>query len=194
MPQITLTSRDALILVDVQEDFLEGGGLPVPGGRQIIPILNAYITCFTRAQLPIFATRDWHPPRHCSFKDQGGPWPVHCVQHTHGAAFAHDLELPESAIVIAKGTAPDRDAYSGFQGTDLHRRLQTLGLERLFIGGLALDVCVLQTALDAARHGYHVCLLEDAACAVNLKPGDGAQAFVTMHSAGVASVTLAHLQ
>jgi nicotinamidase/pyrazinamidase len=188
MPNISLTGRDALIIVDVQRDFIDGT-LPVPGATHIIPVLNGYIGVFVRENLPIYATRDWHPAQHCSF----GTWPAHCVQYTEGAAFAPDLLLPDSAVIISKGTATDADAYSGFQGTDLNRRLQAQNIERLFIGGLALDVCVFNTVMDALREGYQVFVLEDAALALNRKPGSGAEAVTVMRTAGAGFVTLGQL-
>lgn len=184
MQPIKLTDRDALILVDLQNDFLPEGRLPVPCGDETITAANAYIKNFHRAGRSIFATRDWHPPDHCSFREAGGSWPQHCVAGTVGAGFADGLALPGETCVISKGTARDRDAYSGFQQTDLHARLKKLGVERLFIGGLALDVCVLSTVLDALSLGYQVFLLTDASRAVNVREGDGDRAIVTMRCGG----------
>ena len=186
---IELQDHDALVVVDVQRDFLPGGSLAVPEGDRIIPVLNAYISLFSRHDLPIIATRDWHPADHCSFQAQGGPWPVHCVRETRGAAFPETLELPAGLIVISKGTQPERDAYSGFQGTDLHERLQRMGVSRLFIGGLATDYCVQATVLDARELGYTVFLLEDAIRAVNVNPDDGNRAIGRMKAAGALVIT-----
>src|SRR5688500_7820901 len=108
-----LATGDALILVDVQNDFLPGGSLAVPNGDEIIPILNRYLTLFHARGLPIFATRDWHPPDHCSFAQQGGPWPPHCVAGTPGAAFPRSLELSPGTHIISKATNREKDAYSG---------------------------------------------------------------------------------
>jgi nicotinamidase/pyrazinamidase len=127
----------------MQNDFLPGGSLAVTQGDEVVPVLNHYIHAFKENRLPIFATRDWHPSDHCSFKAQGGPWPPHCVQDSKGAEFTPDLQLPEDVVIISKATIPEKDAYSGFDGTDLHDRLQVLGIKRLFIGGLATDYCVL---------------------------------------------------
>ncbi|MFQ5488549.1 MAG: isochorismatase family protein [Gammaproteobacteria bacterium] len=183
-PHLTVADHDGLLIIDVQNDFLPGGSLAVPGGDQIIPVLNGYIILFRKRHLPVFATRDWHPPDHCSFQSQGGPWPVHCVRSTKGADFPETLALPAETIIISKGERQDRDAYSGFQDTDLHEQLQQLGVRRLFIGGLATDYCVQATVLDALQLGYAVCLLEDAIRAVDVKPGDGEQALATMAAAG----------
>ena len=188
-----LGKGDALVIVDLQRDFLPGGALPVPLGDQVVPVMNAYIRLFRERELPVIATRDWHPPDHCSFRDQGGLWPPHCVQGTPGAEFAEYLDLPEDAIVISKATRPDEEAYSGFQGTALDERLRELGVKRLFVGGVATDYCVLSTVKDALAMGYEVCLLKDAIRAVDVQPGDGERAEKEMESLGAVSVTLEDL-
>jgi len=179
---------DALLIVDVQNDFLPGGSLAVPEGDRVVPVLNRYIRDFTAAGLPVYATRDWHPEGHCSFAAQGGPWPPHCRAGTRGAAFAPGLKLPEGAVVISKADTVEKDAYSGFQGTDLAERLQAAGVRRLFVGGLATDYCVLNTVRDALAAGFGVVLLEDAIRAVDVKPGDGARAEAEMVRAGAVPV------
>ncbi len=190
---VRLKPGDALVIVDVQNDFLPGGALPVPQGDEVVPVLNEYIHRFRQAGLPIVATRDWHPPDHCSFRDRGGPWPAHCVQGTSGAEFAPGLELPDDALVVSKATEPDQEAYSGFQGTDLDARLRAMGVRRLFVGGLATDYCVKQTVLDALRLGYQVYLLTDAIRAVDVHPGDGEAAIDEMRRAGALPLTLSDL-
>ncbi|MBX6421634.1 MAG: nicotinamidase [Nevskia sp.] len=175
---------DALLIVDVQNDFLPGGALAVPHGDQVVPSLNRYIARFRAAQLPVFATRDWHPPDHCSFRAQGGPWPAHCVAGTAGARFAAALELPASAQIVSKAQRPERDAYSGFEGTDLDARLRAAGVRRVFVGGLATEYCVLNTAKDALRHGYAVVLLLDAVRAIDAQPGAGARALEELRRLG----------
>ena len=177
-------SGDALLLVDVQNDFLPGGSLAVPAGDEIIPALNRYIKAFRREALPIYATRDWHPPDHCSFRAQGGIWPPHCIAGNPGAEFSPELDLPPEAVVIAKATRRDTDAYSGFEGTDLEQRLRMDGINRLFVGGLATDYCVLNTVKDALACGFDVLLLLDGIRAVNLKPEDGQRAIEEMTSLG----------
>ncbi len=112
-----LGNRAALVIVDVQNDFCPGGALPVPDGDKVVPVLNEYIRIFLEKGAPIYATQDWHPPNHLSFKEQGGIWPPHCVQGTKGAEFHPDLALPGEAAVITKGSDPKEEAYSGFQGT-----------------------------------------------------------------------------
>jgi nicotinamidase/pyrazinamidase len=181
---------DALLVVDAQLDFLPGGRLAVPGGDAVVPVLNAYIAAFVRRGLPVFATRDWHPPDHCSFGERGGPWPPHCVAHSDGARFAPLLDLPCAVTIVSKATEADRDAYSGFEGTDLDRLLRAAGVRRLFVGGLATDYCVLNTVRDARRLGYEVRLLADAIRAVDVRPGDGARAIAQMRELGAADTTL----
>lgn len=183
---IPLQPGDALVLVDVQNDFLPGGSLAVPEGDQILEPINRWLARFSAAGLPVFATRDWHPPEHCSFAARGGPWPPHCVAGTRGAEFAPGLQLRGGSplTVIDKGTNPEADAYSGFQGTDLHNRLQEAATRRLFVGGLATDYCVLNTVIDACRLGYEVVLLESAIRPVEVHPGDGARATAAMIQAG----------
>ncbi|MGM0412611.1 MAG: nicotinamidase [Pseudomonadota bacterium] len=174
----------ALVLVDLQNDFLPGGALGVPGGDAVIPPLNRCAAAFAAAGRPVFATRDWHPPDHCSFREQGGPWPPHCVAGSEGAAFAPGLALPATAMVIGKGSRPEADAYSGFDGTDLARRLRDNGCDDLVVGGLATDYCVRATALDGLREGFEVTVLTDAVAAVDVQPGDGDRALAEMAEAG----------
>jgi nicotinamidase/pyrazinamidase len=181
---------DALLIVDVQRDFLPGGGLGVPEGDRVVPVLNRYIDRFARAVRPVYATRDWHPQGHCSFAAQGGPWPPHCIAGTPGADFAPGLALPADAVVVSKADTVGEDAYSGFEGTDLAARLKADGVRRLFVGGLATDYCVLNTVKDALAEGFAVELLTDAIRAVDLKPGDGERAEVRMREAGAEPAAL----
>lgn len=190
MSTIRLADQDALVIVDVQNDFLPGGNLAVPGGDEIIPILNRAVALFVRRSLPIYATRDWHPADHCSFSAQGGIWPPHCIAHSRGAEFAAALTLPSSAITVSKATTPEKDAYSGFDGTDLANRLRSQGVERLFIGGLATDYCVLNTVKDALTEGFKVALLIDAIRAVDLNAGDGHAAIREMIRLGAEPLSI----
>ena len=180
---------DALIVVDVQNDFLPGGRLAVPQGDEVIPVLNRYIAAFKERRLPIYATRDWHPADHCSFQAQGGPWPAHCVLDTKGARYAPGLQLPPEIVIISKDTEPDQNTYSGFQETDLAQRLKAQGVRRLFIGGLATDYCVLHTVKDGLAAGFEVMLLRDAIRAVNVAPEDGQQAEQEMLDAGAQAIS-----
>ncbi|OGS95374.1 MAG: nicotinamidase [Gallionellales bacterium RIFCSPLOWO2_02_FULL_57_47] len=181
---------DALLIVDVQNDFLPGGSLAVPRGDEVVPVLNRYLRAFTAQNLPIYATRDWHPERHCSFRAQGGIWPPHCVAGTRGAEFAAALQLPSSAVIISKATTAELDAYSGFQGTNLDQQLREAKIRRLFIGGLATDYCVLNTVRDALRLGYEVFLLADAIRAVDVLPGKGQRAEQEMARLGAQRITI----
>jgi nicotinamidase/pyrazinamidase len=190
---IGLQTGDALIIVDVQNDFLPGGSLAVPYGDEVVPVLSRYIHAFKEKGLPIFATRDWHPSNHCSFKAQGGPWPPHCIRSTKGAEFAAGLQLPEDAVIISKAMSQEPDAYSGFDGTELHDRLQALGIKRLLTGGLATDYCVLSTVRDALSLGYGVYLLEDAIRAVNVHPDDGKKAEEKMIGLGAKIIKVEHI-
>jgi len=183
-PSVHLQAGDALIAVDVQNDFLPGGSLAVPAGDAVVPALNRYLAAFDARALPVFATRDWHPANHCSFKAQGGTWPPHCVAGTPGAGFAGGLALPAAAAIVSKAQTPEADSYSGFGGTDLRARLRAAGVARLFIGGLATDYCVLNTVKDALAAGFAVLLLVDAVRAVELTRGDGARALAEMEGLG----------
>ncbi len=183
---IKITDLDTLIVVDVQRDFLPSGALPVPKGDKIIGILNEYIRMFNLMSRPIFATRDWHPKNHISFKENGGLWPRHCVQNTDGAKFAENLELPPNTFIINKGDRPELEAYSGFQGTLLNSLLRERGIKRVFIGGLATDYCVKQTIIGAINLGYVSFFLKDASKAVS----DGSSAEDEMLRRGAVSIDL----
>ncbi len=190
MEQIKLTEKivprpgDVLLVVDVQYDFLPGGALGVARGDEIIPALNRCMALFSAKKLPVYASRDWHPPDHISFHAQGGPWPPHCVANTHGATFSPELKLPPGTAVINKADTREREAYSVFGGTDLDRRLKQAGVRRIFIGGLATDYCVLNTAKDAHALGYDYFVLTDAVRAVDVRPGDGERALEEMRRLG----------
>ena len=184
MAQIVPDANDALIVVDVQRDFLPGGALAVARGDEVVAPLNRAMRAFERAARPVFASRDWHPADHCSFRARGGPWPPHCVAGTPGAEFAAGLQLPRSAVVISKAESPEADAYSAFGGTDLAQQLARRGVRRVYVGGLATDYCVLNTVLDARAAGLEVVVLGDAVRAVELTPGDGERAMAKMEQAG----------
>ena len=163
--QTKLQPGDALLIVDPQIDFFPGGALAVPQGDEIIPILNEWISAARAANIPIIVSRDWHPPNHISFKPQGGPWPIHCVQNTEGAKFHPQLQLPKDIIISSKASQRDQEAYSAFEGMtedqkSLPEKLHELHIHRIWIAGLALDYCVRYTALSAHQAGleYHVIL------------------------------------
>ncbi len=189
---------DALVIVDVQNDFCPGGALAVSGGDEVVASLSRYAARFVEAGAAVFATRDWHPSRTRHFKEHGGLWPPHCVQGTRGADFHPDLRLPSGTTVVSKGMDPEEDAYSAFQARDDRERpfaevLRTRGVRRLFIGGLATDYCVKAMALDAIRAGFEAVVLEDAVRAVDLARGDGERALAEMKAAGAKASTLERL-
>jgi nicotinamidase/pyrazinamidase len=188
---LNLSKQDALIIADVQKDFLPGGTLPVKDGDLIIPALNEYAKIFKEADATIIASRDWHPPNHMSFVDQGGPWVPHCVQDTEGASFSPDLKLPEGTMIVSKATNPQKEAYSVFDGTGLDEELKKKGTSRVFIGGLATDYCVLNSTLDAKKLGYEIVVLADATRGIDVNPGDVEKAFETMAKNGALQITLA---
>lgn len=188
---VILESHDVLFVVDVQNDFLSGGSLAVLGGETVIAPLNQYIKLFLAQGLPIYASRDWHPVNHCSFKPQGGLWPPHCVAGTAGAAFSSQLQLPANTHIISKATTVEKDAYSAFLGTDLQQQLQAVGAKRLFIGGLATDYCVKNTAEDALAAGFTVFLLADAIAGIGAY--DSQQAIVHLLELGVGFLTISQL-
>lgn len=191
--------ENALLLVDVQNDFLPGGALAVPDGDRVLPAINRYIARFTRDDLPVFASRDWHPQETRHFEAGGGPWPPHCVQDSPGAAFHPDLQLPASATVVTKGTDPVDDGYSAFEARDaegrlLADRLRDAGIERLYVAGLATDYCVRASVLDALQHDIDTVLLLDAMRGIDVEEGDVARALDTMLRAGARTATLATLE
>jgi len=181
-----LHQGDALLLVDVQIDFCPGGALPIEEGDQVVPVLNEWIEAFVQKQLPVYASRDWHPLTHMSFKPQGGLWPPHCIQDTPGAGFHPDLRLPDHTVKITKGVRFDQDQNSAFDQTGLARHLRQKEFKRLWIGGLALDVCVLATVMDGIKEGFEVHLLEKGTRPVTVQGGQ--EALEKMKAAGAAIV------
>jgi nicotinamidase/pyrazinamidase len=173
-------AMEALLIVDVQNDFCPGGALAVPEGDQIIDAVNRLA-----AQAPlVLATRDWHPPDHGSFVDRGGVWPVHCVRGTPGAQLHPGLSARIDAI-IDKGQASGREGYSGFEDTSLERLLRERDVDTVHVVGLALDYCVKATALDARTAGFKVVVHAEATRAVDVEPGDGERAVAELRAAGV---------
>ncbi len=161
--KISVGKTDALVVVDMQKDFMPGGSLPVPGGDEIVPRLNEYMDLFVNVGAPVFFTRDWHPEGHVSFKGFGGVWPEHCIKGTSGAEFVDGLKLPgDNKFIISKGTSIEFDAYSGFQGTVLEVLLRERGVWRIFVGGVATDFCVKHTVVGGLNLGFQVFLLLDA--------------------------------
>jgi nicotinamidase/pyrazinamidase len=172
---------DALIVVDVQNDFCPGGALALDDGEAVVAPLNRLASEYEF----VVATRDWHPADHLSFASNGGVWPVHCVQGTPGAELRGGLDRDAIDLVVDKGQAIDADGYSAFEGTGLERELRARGVDSVHVGGLALDYCVKATALDARRAGFDVIVHRDATRAVELQPGDGERAVEELRKAGI---------
>ncbi len=179
-----INRHDALLITDIQVDFLPGGALPVTEGDKIVSVINQYVSKFKAADAHIIASRDWHPPNHISFKDKGGPWPPHCIRDTHGAEFSSSLKLPNPTLIISKATDKNREAYSAFDGTNLANELNKLDIKRLFVSGLATDYCVVNTALDALKLGFKVVILMDATLGIDVQQGDVDRAVKTMLNHG----------
>ena len=177
---MNVSDTDALIVVDVQNDFCPGGALAVPEGDDVVPVINRLMPRFRH----VIATQDFHPPKHSSFATQGGPWPEHCVEGTPGAEFHPALEVSRADEIVQKGMDPATDGYSGFAGTDLADRLRARGIRRIFVTGLATDYCVRATAIEAVEHGFDAVVLTDAIRAVGVAPGDGGAALQEMSRAG----------
>lgn len=186
---IQIDRHTVLVVVDVQNDFCPGGALAVPEGDKVVPVLNKYIQKFMKAGAPIIFTRDWHPPDHSSFKEQGGPWPPHCIQNSKGARFHPDLFMPPQGEIVSKADKKD-EAYSFFQGTDLATKLQQRGIRRLLVGGLATDYCVKETVLDGLKYGFEVFHLDDASRGVDVSPNDSERALREMVVAGAKRIRL----
>ena len=193
--KLKINDFDALIVVDMQKDFMPDGALPVPKGDKIVPVLNRYIQLFADKGNPVYFTRDWHPPDHISFRGHGGIWPPHCVQDTEGAKFHPDLKIPlDNKFIISKGTSRDFDAYSGFQGTILDRLLKERGIKRLFVGGVATDYCVKNTVLGGLNLGYQVFVLEDAIKGVEANKGDIEKAINQMLEKGAVFINYGEIE
>ena len=182
-PKEVLRPGDALIVVDVQNDFCPGGRLAIADGDAVVPVVNAWIAAARAAGVPVFASRDWHPVGHVSFEDQDGPWPPHCVQDSDGAAFHPALRLPDDAVIVTKGVRFDHDQNSAFDKTGLAAYLQKQGIARVWIAGLALDVCVAATALDAQAAGFETHVI--AAATRPVTPEGGHEALARLEEAGV---------
>ncbi|HET9822588.1 MAG TPA: isochorismatase family protein, partial [Burkholderiaceae bacterium] len=177
-----LQPGDALLVVDLQRDYMPGGALAVPLGEQVLGPVNACLDRCAALWLPVFASRDWHPQGHSSFHGAGGTWPPHCVAGSEGAAFARGLRLPRQTELLSKGMARERDVLSAFDGTPLGERLSALRVRRLVVAGLATDHGVLATVLDALRLGFAVAVPLEGVAAVDLQPGDGERALVRMQA------------
>ena len=187
------------MLVDVQNDFCPGGALPVPEGDRVVPVLNDYAQRFAAASAPVYASRDWHPRVTRHFREQGGPWPPHCVADSAGAAFHPALKLPDNASVVTKGTDPEDHGYSAFeaadaQGSPLGEALRRAHISKLYVGGLATEYCVRASVLDGLKQGLDVVVLLDAVRGIDVNQGDVARALDEMLRAGARTATLATIE
>ena len=174
---------EALVIIDYQNDFIPGGALAVEGGDEIAGRLNE-LAADPRFEL-VVATRDWHPPDHHSFAEQGGPWPVHCVQGSEGAELSAALDTERIDAIVDAGRTPEAEGYSGFEETNLAELLRERGIDRVTIVGLATDYCVKHTALDAVREGFDVEVDSSGVRGVEVEPGDSDRALDEMRAAGV---------
>jgi nicotinamidase/pyrazinamidase len=190
MSAIHLGQGDALLVIDLQVDFLPGGSLGVPEGHEVIAPINRLLAMFDQEGLPVFASRDWHPEDHVSFKERGGPWPPHCVADTRGASFSDELALPDDVIVVSKADTAEADAYSAFNGTNLANMLRERGVKRVIVCGLATDYCVLNTVSDALDEGFETLIVPEAMRAVDVQPGDGTRAIDRMAARGAVALRL----
>ncbi|MDW7773915.1 MAG: isochorismatase family protein [Desulfobulbaceae bacterium] len=177
-----LQQGDGLLIIDVQNCFSAGGSLAIEDADAIIPGVNAIIEAALREGIPVYASRDWHPKGHISFREQGGEWPPHCIADSNDAHFHPDLNLPEDVVIITKGVRFDQDQNSVFDGTGFAERLRRDGIKRLWVAGLALDVCVFASVMDALKEGFAVKLLLQATRPVN--PAAGDEALRKMEEAG----------
>ena len=168
-------------MVDVQNDFCSGGALAVPDGDAVVEPINGLM----EQVRVVVATRDWHPPNHLSFREQGGPWPPHCVQGTPGAELHPALHSERIDAVVDAGYEPGLEGYSGFEETDLERELRDRDVDTVHVAGLALDYCVRATALDARARGFDVVLHLAATRAIEAQPGDSERALEQLRQAGV---------
>jgi nicotinamidase/pyrazinamidase len=176
---------NALLIIDFQNDFTSGGALEVPEGDEIAEPVKRLAKEFDY----VFATRDWHPTDHSSFETEGGPWPVHCVQGTHGAELhpaMRDIEVEE---IVDVGAEREDQGYSGFEKSKLAELLRERDVDEVAVVGLATDYCVRASAIDAVREGFDTSVVTDAIRAVDVNPGDGERALEDMREAGAKLVT-----
>jgi nicotinate phosphoribosyltransferase len=185
----SLQCGDALVIVDVQNDFLDPGPVPVPQGADILPVLADYAARFERHGLPVYAVRDWHPARHASFLPRGGSWPEHCVRFTAGADCPSELELPPCTVTISIGEGTDELRVSAFANPHFEASLRTRGVRRLFVGGLAVDDGICETVRDARSRGFEVFFLRDALRVREREAGDGDRAEAEMIRLGAVPLT-----
>jgi nicotinamidase/pyrazinamidase len=168
-PKEILMTR-ALIVVDVQRDFCEGGALAATDTLSLLQPLRDFILASRQSGIKIVFTQDWHPPNHSSFATEGGPWPVHCVAGSSGAALMPPLAAEAGDVVVHKGQTREGAGYSGFESTPLAEQLRSLAVEEVAVCGVATEYCVRATALDAAKAGFRVTVLKDLIRPVQVAP------------------------
>ncbi len=190
MGKMTLEDGNALILVGLQRDAFPGGTIAIADAPAIIPIANRYLSAWANLGLPIVLGRCWHPPNHCSFRTHGGPWPDHAIADTPGAAFAADLLVPPTSIIVSTGTDAADEASSAFADAELDSQLRRRGTTQVFVGGIATEHCVLNTVRDAIDRDYATVVLRDASRATNVRPDDGADAEGVMAELGAQLLAL----
>jgi nicotinamidase/pyrazinamidase len=175
----------ALLIIDFQNDFTAGGALEVPDGDEIGEPVKRLAPRFDH----VFATRDWHPPDHASFETEGGPWPVHWVQGTHGAELNPAMRDIEVEAIVDVGAEREDEGYSGFEKSKLEELLRDRDVDEVAVVGLATDYCVRASAIDAATLGFDTTVITDAIRAVDVNPGDGERALADMREAGAKLAT-----
>jgi len=192
--KINIKDNDAIIVVDVQNDFLPGGSMGVKDGDAVVPVINRLLPFF---KTRVF-TRDWHPEDHVSFSSAPQftdmSWPPHAVRGTKGAEYHPELQVPEDAIIVSKAPEKDKEAYSGFQATDLAGQLGDKGVKRVFVGGVATDYCVKFTVEDALKEGFETYVVEDACRAVDVPEGNGQAALDDMKKQGAKLITSSDIE
>lgn len=182
----SLSKKSALIVVDVQNDFCRGGVLGVEESPELIPKLNQGIDKLHKAGVLVVYTQDWHPVNHCSFQENGGTWPAHCVAETRGAELNPDLLIVDNSLTIKKATQVSPDAYSGFSGTTLALELQNRGISNIIVVGIATSFCVKATAIDAAQLGFTTFVMPELCLDVSsFSPEQTRAALEEMEATGV---------
>jgi nicotinamidase/pyrazinamidase len=182
IPTESYQEGDVLLVIDVQKDFCPGGALPVEEGDRVVPVLNQWIEVAFSKEIPVVVSRDWHPIQHVSFEGQGGQWPPHCIQDTDGARFHPDLMIRDNTVVVTKGVRFDQDQNSAFDQTGLAVWMKKTGIRRLWVGGLAQDVCVHASVMDARKEGFEVFVIDAATRPVDAR--QGREALEAMRRAG----------
>jgi nicotinamidase/pyrazinamidase len=184
-------AKTALIVVDVQRDFCEGGALAASETKSLMEPLRKHIEAARRDGTTIVYTQDWHPGKHTSFKENGGPWPVHCVAETPGAELHPPLRAVEGDIIIHKGVELEGQGYSGFDSTQLAERLRKLQVKRVLVTGIATEYCVRATALDALKEGFETFVVGDLVRSV--QPSETQKVLDELKAAGI-EITIASQQ